>query len=146
MTGALWLGGMRGGGESYTASMLSSQLSSPQYLESYAHPKLASALAERRLVRLSADPELWVFMGRSRDYLIIPRTYCSCRDFLVNVVGRGRPRPCYHLVAQAKANETGIYRDLVGLDWRSVWVIVLEILDRGVSRALRRALGAAEQP
>ena len=136
-----WLEDIIGGGGYYTASLLEAQLSSQEFLASYSHPKLASALSEKRLIRLSGRPEIWAYMGRRRDYVIVPRIFCSCRDFLVNSVGRSKHRPCYHLVAQVLASRQEAYRELAGvIDDYEAWRIVSEILEDGLSRTMRAVL------
>lgn len=138
-----WSRSLRGGEASYRILDLEAQLSSQEFLSAYRHSKLASALKNRRLILISRNPELWVYMGRTRDYLVIPRTYCSCRDFLVNTVGRMKPRPCYHLVAQVLAEKNNLYRDLTWM--QNAWIVVEEILDHEFSRTLRKAVTRTHQ-
>jgi len=51
----------------------------------------------------------WIVVGRRKDYWVIPRLYCSCDDFYINVISRGSAPLCYHLLAQAIAERTGRY-------------------------------------
>jgi predicted nucleic acid-binding Zn finger protein len=51
----------------------------------------------------------WIVVGRKRDYWVIPRLYCSCDDFYINVISRKSTPLCYHLLAQAIAERTGRY-------------------------------------
>ena len=47
--------------------------------------------------------EVWIVVGRTRDYLVIPRLYCMCDDFYLNVVIRRTDPACYHIIAQMLA-------------------------------------------
>jgi len=60
---------------------------------------------------VASDGEVWMVRGRTRDYLVIPQLYCSCRGFTF-LVARGVAKPCYHLIAQAYAEKTGEYRTI----------------------------------
>jgi len=51
----------------------------------------------------------WIVVGRRRDYWVIPRLYCSCDDFYINVISRRSAPLCYHLLAQAIAEKLGKY-------------------------------------
>jgi len=51
----------------------------------------------------------WIVVGRRKDYWVIPRLYCSCDDFYINVISRRSTPLCYHLLAQAIAERTGRY-------------------------------------
>ena len=75
--------------------------------------KVNEALHEKRVVKLVSDNVcLWVFNGKERDYVIIPRTYCSCKDFEFNVVMRSIRKSCYHLVTQYLAELTSSFKEL----------------------------------
>lgn len=107
---------------------------------SKAYPKLREALAAYRCVLLDKEGVLWAFRGRNRDYIIVKGVYCSCKDFLVRSVGRGRRKPCYHIVAVERASREGSYVDLSGITSTQVRIVVLEVLTRGFSSYLRRVL------
>lgn len=70
--------------------------------------------------------ELWVVVGRSRDYLVLPLAkYCACDDFFYRVLDQERKR-CYHLLAVALAQRQGSYeeieeRDDLYLKFMSEW-------------------------
>ena len=51
----------------------------------------------------------WIVVGRRRDYWVIPRLYCSCDDFYINVISKRSASLCYHLLAQAIAEKLGKY-------------------------------------
>ncbi len=50
--------------------------------------------------------EVWIVVGRTRDYQVIPRLYCMCDDFYLNVVIRRSDPLCYHMLAQILAETT----------------------------------------
>ncbi len=50
--------------------------------------------------------EVWIVVGRTRDYQVIPRLFCMCDDFYLNVVIRRSDPLCYHLLAQMMAEVT----------------------------------------
>lgn len=56
--------------------------------------------------------ELWVVVGRNRDYLVLPLSkYCACDDFFYRVLDQERKR-CYHLLAVALAQRQGSYEEI----------------------------------
>ena len=50
--------------------------------------------------------QVWIVVGRTRDYQVIPRLFCMCDDFYLNVVVRGSDPLCYHILAQMIAEVT----------------------------------------
>ncbi len=50
--------------------------------------------------------QVWIVVGRTRDYQVIPRLFCMCDDFYLNVVIRRSDPLCYHLLAQMMAEVT----------------------------------------
>ena len=42
----------------------------------------------------------WVVKGRARQYMVIPKIYCTCRSFYQEVVISRESNMCYHLLAQ----------------------------------------------
>ncbi len=50
--------------------------------------------------------EVWIVVGRTRDYQVVPRLYCMCDDFYLNVVIRRSDPLCYHMLAQMLAEAT----------------------------------------
>ncbi|MCS7140382.1 MAG: hypothetical protein N3F04_04735 [Candidatus Nezhaarchaeota archaeon] len=72
---------------------------------------------------------VWVVVGKKRDYWVIPRLYCPCDDFYINVVSRRKKVLCYHLIAQALAERWSKYEtfhltdeegERLELEWREV--------------------------
>ena len=46
---------------------------------------------------------VWIVVGRTRDYLVLPAAkFCSCDDFFYSVM-EGKAFLCYHLIAQRLA-------------------------------------------
>jgi predicted nucleic acid-binding Zn finger protein len=50
--------------------------------------------------------EVWIVVGRTRDYQVLPHLYCMCDDFYLNVVIRRSDSACYHIIAQMLAEAT----------------------------------------
>lgn len=87
-----------------------------------------------------AEPVTWFYVGARHDHIIIPRIYCSCKDYLINVMSRKRRRVCRHLVIQYIAEKNGLYRVVSINDPDTYMSIVNEIIDIGVSLTLRKLL------
>lgn len=47
-----------------------------------------------------SDSITWVVKGRARQYMVIPKIYCTCRSFYQEVVISRESNMCYHLLAQ----------------------------------------------
>ena len=55
----------------------------------------------------------WVVSGQEKDYLVIERTFCSCRDFLFTALLRREVPSCYHLLAREIAEQTEKYEEII---------------------------------
>lgn len=92
-----------------------------EVLESY-EPKLARAMeavenyAVKRYIFKPSTRTIWIVVGKEREYQVIPKLYCQCDDFYINVVIKKKTRACYHLIAQAIAEERGIFESYELLD------------------------------
>ncbi|RLF13258.1 MAG: hypothetical protein DRJ68_01640 [Thermoprotei archaeon] len=74
--------------------------------------KALEAVHEGRVKKYVFKPSgrvVWIVVGKTRDYWVIPRLYCTCNDFYINVVSRRKNVLCYHIIAQAVAEKTGKY-------------------------------------
>lgn len=56
-----------------------------------------------------SDSITWIVKGRARHYMVIPKTYCTCRSFYQEVVISRESSMCYHLLAQQIAEIRGQY-------------------------------------
>jgi predicted nucleic acid-binding Zn finger protein len=83
--------------------------------------------------------ELWFYMGRERDYVLIPGVYCSCRDFTLRTIINKTSSFCKHQVGLYSALARGRYVEL-DLSMDEAYVVVRELLDKGLSLALRRRI------
>jgi len=83
---------------------------------------------------------LWFYLGKNEVYLIIPEVYCSCLDFLINVVERRIVPACYHLVVQAIAEVYEKYRSTRDITLAEKEKILSEIEKYGYSPTLVRIL------
>lgn len=107
--------------------------------------KALDALKENRLLRLycrssgTVVSELYVFFGKNRCYIMLPRTFCSCKDFEIGVIMRRSKGSCYHLIALELAISQGRLRsEEVNCDL--IEAVALEILLQDDSPTLRRLL------
>ncbi len=115
----------------------------PEFIErSLRNPslKVREALRKRRVILLrSMKKSLYLFKSRERDYILIPRIVCSCRDFEINIVFRGMRRACYHLIAAELAMREGHIR-ILDVDEETFDRIFAEVLYEGKSLTLRKML------
>jgi len=73
------------------------------------------AVEEKRILKYVFEPSgkyLWIVIGKTRKYLVIPDFYCSCDDFYFNVVTRRKRQLCYHILARRIAEILGLYETI----------------------------------
>lgn len=104
--------------------------------------RVLGAVTERRLMKLfcrrGADIiELYVFYGRDRSYIMIPRMFCSCKDFELNVISRGLRGACYHLASLELAKNRNMLR-VHEVSCEALKAIALELLLGEDSLTLRK--------
>ncbi len=104
--------------------------------------RVKEAIFENRVVKADArdGSTHWFFLGKTGTYIIIPKTYCSCTDFEINVVERKKVPTCYHLVAQVVAEVYGRYRHIRDLPTDELLRIYGEIEKRQLSATLHKYL------
>jgi predicted nucleic acid-binding Zn finger protein len=77
--------------------------------------KALNALKENRVKKYVFKPSgrnVWIVIGRERDYLIMPEAeFCMCDDFYFRVLDK-KIHLCYHLIAQKIARNLGWYDTL----------------------------------
>jgi len=101
-----------------------------------------TAVRERRVVKVNVNgKDFTFFKGRDRDYLLIRRLFCTCKDFEFNVVLRRKRPACYHLIATEVAERGGrnVVRELQ-LSVDEFYDIVYELVLDGKSNTLRKLL------
>jgi predicted nucleic acid-binding Zn finger protein len=82
---------------------------------------------ENRVVKYQFQPSnttTWIVKGRSRQYMVIPKIYCTCRSFYQDVVISREIGMCYHLLAQQIAEIRNLYDtiDSTDVDRRKMYV------------------------
>jgi len=77
---------------------------------------------------------MWVYMGRERDYILIPYIYCSCMDYLVRTVFLKK-----HQLGLLVAIKKGLFKTIT-VTLEELYTIIDEILEKGFSITLRRKL------
>jgi predicted nucleic acid-binding Zn finger protein len=63
-----------------------------------------------------SDSAKWMVKGKRREYLLIPETFCTCRDFYQAVVIDQEAKMCYHLFAQKIAELRGLFTKIDASD------------------------------
>ncbi len=56
--------------------------------------------------------EVWVVVGKSRDYRVLSEVYCDCEDFYINVIVKRNVNLCYHILAQILAQALDAYSEI----------------------------------
>jgi len=104
--------------------------------------RVKEGIYENRIVKCHVvhGEVLWFYLGKNEIYLVIPETYCSCLDFLINVVERKTVPSCYHLVVQVLAEVYGKYRSTRNITLLEREKILSEIERYGYSPTLARIL------
>ncbi len=103
-------------------------------------PRSKAAIREKRVVRVNVGGRSFtLFKGRDRDYFIVRRYFCTCKDFEFNVVLRRKRPACYHLVATEVAEREGTVREL-RLSADEFYDIIYELILDGKSNTLRKLL------
>ncbi len=104
------------------------------------YAKLVEALNSMRFIELidsDSGMKFYIYKGVQHDYIVSPCRMCTCKDFIVNFIGRKREYPCYHVVGFFIAiKENKIYRLYVTSD--KIIDIITEILYQGYSQTLRK--------
>lgn len=66
-----------------------------------------SSMAVKKYIFKPSGRIVWIVVGREKEYFLIPEFYCQCDDFYINVVIRRKVNLCYHILAQAIAEQLG---------------------------------------
>ncbi len=82
---------------------------------------------------------LWLYVGEERDHIIVPKSYCSCKYFTINVVAERKATTCPHILGQRIAEEEGLHR-VITVDIDCLKKILAEAFSYGVSPTLRKLL------
>ncbi len=108
--------------------------------------RVKSILSLRKLVKIYVEsnktllePPVWIYMGLLNDHIIIPKLYCSCKDYIIRVMSEKRRPACIHLIAQKFAEEKKSYKT-VTVSLNDYFKILSEILKYGKSPTLRKVL------
>jgi predicted nucleic acid-binding Zn finger protein len=85
------------------------------------------AAEEKKVIKYQfrpSDTTTWIVKGRARQYMVIPKIYCTCRSFYQDVVMSRETNMCYHLLAQQVAEIRNLYDtiDSTDMDRRKMYV------------------------
>ena len=78
--------------------------------------KALELIGESRVKKYIFSPSgivRWVVSGQEKEYLVIERTFCSCRDFLFTALLRREVPSCYHLLAREIAEQIEKYEEII---------------------------------
>ena len=102
------------------------------------HPKVLEGMKSGRFVVLKCgDFAVHVYKGHTRDYIVDPCRFCSCYDFLINVLSRRKKSACYHTAGFVIARRKGKLK-ILSVTPSEFRDIVVEISLFGLSTRLRR--------
>ncbi len=89
------------------------------------------------LVDCDSKIKFYIYRGVDHDYIVSPCRMCTCKDFIVNFLGRRREYPCYHVIGFFIAiRENKIYKLYTSSD--NIANIITEITYQGYSQTLRK--------
>ncbi len=98
----------------------------------------------RKMIRIfikdyGMEAPTWIYLGHREDHIVIPKTYCTCKNFNIGVMTRKQLLSCKHLIVQWIAERNNRYRTLrINIDdYRK---IIKEILEIGISPTIRKLL------
>lgn len=61
---------------------------------------------------IPSNRTLWIVVGRRGEYMIYPEVnYCTCYDFYLNVLIKGKVDVCRHIIAKELAEAFGLYEE-----------------------------------
>jgi len=107
---------------------------------------IQASLALRKIVKpvlpfaKNAEPPVWFYIGVKNDYIVVPRMFCSCKDFVINVMSMRNKPFCKHLVLQFMSEVKGMYRIVAIPSVSDYSKIINEILSINISPTLRKLL------
>ena len=95
----------------------------------------------KRIIKLisGSGKIIYIALGTTGDYLLIPKLFCTCKDFELNVIIRRTKGACYHLIALELALKSNSFRELRVND-DTLNDIIYEVLFNGRSVTLRKKL------
>lgn len=110
------------------------------------NPHIWSIIALKKIVKTriviggsSIEHPIRFYIGVKRDHVIIPRVFCSCKDFIIHVMSEKKRRYCIHLLAERVLEDKKYYRSIT-IDINTLHKIINEIMMFDRSPTLRRIL------
>jgi len=91
--------------------------------------RVLEIILSRRIYKIETRAgRAYIYRSGREDYLIIPRRLCTCPDFIINVVSRGRRSSCIHLRAVEYIERRGLSVPIIkDVDWKNVMYKVVSI-------------------
>ena len=80
------------------------------------------------------------YVGEKHDHMIIPFSYCSCKNFLIKVMTKKARLSCKHLLMLKYALDNRLFRTIRINNDKLLKNIIDEIINLGISPTLRKLL------
>jgi predicted nucleic acid-binding Zn finger protein len=74
----------------------------------------------------------YVVRGELSDHIVLDDVFCSCMDYYLNVVIRGKRRACHHIVSVVIAREFGKIREIEHKDQEFLGILRKIMLSEGM--------------
>jgi predicted nucleic acid-binding Zn finger protein len=84
--------------------------------------KVLEIVLSKRIYRIDTSiGRVYIYRSGREDYLVIPKRLCTCPDFIINVVSRGKRSSCIHLRAVEYIERKNLSIPLMkDVDWRNI--------------------------
>lgn len=102
--------------------------------------KAQKSAREKRIILISRDPKIAIFMSSGEDHIIVPYVFCSCKDFSLNVIIKKKRKYCYHMLSYCIAEVMSSIREQIVGDSLELTSIITEIAVNKRSERLRKML------
>lgn len=101
----------------------------------------AKAAANRgRIFVVWENPTIAIFLGKNEDYAVLPPFYCSCKDFSLNVIARGKRRACYHILSYCLSRSAGNLSIMKASDSIELISMIRDVIATGRAEKLRKLI------
>jgi predicted nucleic acid-binding Zn finger protein len=74
----------------------------------------------------------YIVRGEMGDHIVLEDLICSCIDYYLNVVIRGRRRACHHIISVMIAREFGKIREIEHKDQEFLGILRKIMLSEGI--------------
>ncbi|MCD6301675.1 MAG: SWIM zinc finger family protein, partial [Staphylothermus sp.] len=95
---------------------------------------IVSRVGLKKIVRVEIGDRIYFiyfYVGERHDYIIIPFSYCSCKNFLIKVMNKKTKLTCKHLLMLKYALENNLFRTIRINNDKLLKNIISEIISIG---------------